>query len=69
MRVSGATLDKLSQADLKALGVIARRVYRPVFAGKTAGLPDDLAIYRLKAAGETASDLSGSDDADDDSQA
>ena len=64
--VSGATLDQLAQADLDALGVTARRVHRSVFAGKTPGLPTDLAIYRLKAAAETVRDLPGLDDADDD---
>ena len=68
--VSGTTLDELSQADLDALGVTAKRVHRPVFAGKTPGLPTDLAIYRLKAAAETVRDLTGLDGADDeDSQA
>jgi uncharacterized protein YihD (DUF1040 family) len=51
---------------LEALGVTAKRVHRPVFAGKTPGLPDDLAIYRLKAAGETVSDLPGLNAADED---
>lgn len=64
--VSGTTLDELAQSDLDALGVAAKRVHRPVFAGKTPGLPPELAIYRLK----TVRDLSGTDDsADDDSQA
>ena len=65
LMVSGTTLDELSQADLEALGVTAKRVHRPVFAGKTPGLPADLAIYRLKAAAETVRDLSGSGNADD----
>jgi hypothetical protein len=65
--VSGATLDELSQADLEALGVTAKRVHRPVFAGKTPGLPADLAIYRLKVAAETVRDLSGLESADDES--
>jgi class 3 adenylate cyclase len=64
--VSGATLDHLAQADLAALGVTAKRVHRPVFAGKTPGLPADLAIFRLKASAETVSDLSGLDNSDDD---
>jgi class 3 adenylate cyclase len=68
--VSSATLDELSQADLEALGVTAKRVHRPVFAGKMPGLPADLTIYRLKAAAETVRELSGLDRADeDDSQA
>ena len=63
--VSGATLDQLAQADLDVLGVTAKRVHRPVFAGKTPGMPADLAIYRLKAAAETVSDLSALDGPDD----
>ncbi|WP_238159331.1 adenylate/guanylate cyclase domain-containing protein [Mycobacterium sp. MFM001] len=64
--VSGTTLDQLAQADLDELGVVAKRVHRPMFGAKTPGLPPDLAIYRLK----TARDLSGADDtSDDDPQA
>jgi class 3 adenylate cyclase len=63
--VSATTLDELAQADLEALGVTARRVRRPLFAGKTPGLPADLAIYRLKVGAETVRDLSGLDNADD----
>ena len=44
----------------------AKRVHWPVFAGKPAGLPADLAIYRLKTSRETVSDLSGLDNPDDD---
>jgi hypothetical protein len=47
------------------LGVVAKRAHRPVFAGKTPGLPPDLAIYRLRTARETVSDLSGVEGADD----
>jgi class 3 adenylate cyclase len=64
--VSGATLDQLAQADLDALGVTAKRVHRPVFAGKTPGLPTDLAIFRLRASAETVRDLAGLDNSDDD---
>jgi class 3 adenylate cyclase len=64
--VSGATLDQLAQADLDALGVTAKRVHRPVFAGKTPGLPTDLAIFRLRASAETVRDLPGLDNSDDD---
>lgn len=63
--ISGTTLDQLAQTDLDALGVTAKRVHRPVFAGKTPGLPADLAIYRLKPTRETARDLSGLDSAED----
>ena len=64
--VTGATLDQLAQADLEALGVAAKRVHWPVFAGKPAGLPADLAIYRLKPAKENVSDLTALESPDDD---
>lgn len=64
--VSGTTLDQLAQTDLDALGVVAKRAHRSVFAAKTAGLPPDLAIYRLK----STRDLSAINNAvNDDSQA
>jgi class 3 adenylate cyclase len=46
--VSSSTLDLLPQSELDALGVAAKRARKPVFAGKTAGIPADLGIYRLK---------------------
>jgi class 3 adenylate cyclase len=61
--VSGTTLDQLAQADLEALGVVARRAHRPLFAAKTPGLPPDLAIYQLKTA-RVLSDLDDSSDGD-----
>jgi class 3 adenylate cyclase len=64
--VSGATLDCLAQEDLDGLGVAAKRVHRPVFAAKPAGLPPDLAIYRLKPSRETVRDVSALDSSDDD---
>jgi class 3 adenylate cyclase len=48
-------------SELDALGVEAKRTRKPVFAPKPAGVPDDLAIYRLK----TLKELSGSDDTDE----
>jgi class 3 adenylate cyclase len=63
--VSGTTLDQLGPDDLVTLGVAAKRVHWPVFASKPAGLPPDLAIYRLKPSRENVSDLSGFDSADD----
>jgi class 3 adenylate cyclase len=63
--VSGGTLDRLAQTDLAGLGVVAKRAQRPVFAGKTPGLPPDLAIYRLKTVRETVRDLAGSDGSED----
>jgi class 3 adenylate cyclase len=64
--VSGTTLDRLDQDDLVTLGVSAKRVHWPVFSAKPAGLPGDLAIYRLKSSRGTVSDLSASDNQDDD---
>lgn len=45
--VSGPSLDKVPQAELDELGIVAKRVHRPLFGGKPAGIPSDLAIYRL----------------------
>lgn len=56
--VSSSTLDLISQSELDALGVEAKRTRKPVFAPKPAGIPDDLAIYRLR----TLKELSGPDD-------
>jgi class 3 adenylate cyclase len=64
--VSGPTLDRLAQKDLEALGITAKRAHRPLFAAKTPGLPGDMAVYRLKADGETGRDLSGGYGAEDD---
>jgi class 3 adenylate cyclase len=46
--VSSSTLDLIAQSELEAMGVVAKRARRPVFAGKTPGMPADLAIYRLR---------------------
>jgi class 3 adenylate cyclase len=55
--ISSPTLDLIPQSELDALGVVAKRARKPVFAPKTAGIPADLAIYRLKTLRElTASD-------------
>jgi class 3 adenylate cyclase len=55
--VSGPTLDLIPQSELDALGLVAKRARRPMFASKLTGIPPDLAIYRLKALkGLTASD-------------
>ena len=56
--VSSSTLDQIPQSELDALGVEAKRTRKPVFGPKLAGMPADLAIYRLK----TFRELSGSDD-------
>ena len=46
--VSSQTLDLITQSELDALGVVAKRARRPAFTHKAAGIPADLAIYRLK---------------------
>ncbi len=46
--VSSPTLDLIPQSELDALGVVAKRARKPVFASKLTGIPPDLAIYRLK---------------------
>jgi len=57
--ISSPTLDLIPQSELDALGVVAKRARKPVFAPKTTGIPADLAIYRLKTLRElTASDHS-----------
>lgn len=53
---SGSTLERIEPADLDALGVVARRVRRQVFAPKLAGVPDDLAMYWIKIRRELAED-------------
>ena len=57
--ISSPTLDLIPQSELDALGVVAKRARKPMFAPKTTGIPADLAIYRLKTLRElTASDHS-----------
>ncbi|CNK79686.1 adenylate and guanylate cyclase catalytic domain-containing protein [Mycobacterium tuberculosis] len=46
--VSSSTLDQIPQSELEALGVVAKRARRPVFASKLTGIPADLAIYRIR---------------------
>jgi class 3 adenylate cyclase len=55
--VSSSTLDLIPQSELDALGVVAKRARKPVFAAKTAGVPADLGIYRIR----TLKELTGSD--------
>ena len=65
--ISGASLAHIEADDLVTLGVSAKRVHWTVFNSKPAGLPPDLAIYRLKSSRETVSDLSAVDNPDEDS--
>ena len=46
--LSSPTLDLIPQSELDAMGVVAKRARKPVFASKLTGIPPDLAIYRLK---------------------
>ncbi|OBJ71680.1 guanylate cyclase [Mycobacterium sp. 1274756.6] len=46
--VSGTTLDQIPATELEQLGVSAKRARRQVFGAKTAGVPPDLAMYRLQ---------------------
>jgi class 3 adenylate cyclase len=55
--VSSSTLDLIPQSELDALGVVAKRARKPVFAAKAAGVPADLGIYRIR----TLKELTGSD--------
>jgi class 3 adenylate cyclase len=59
--ISAPTLDLVPQSELDALGVVAKRVRKPVFASKLTGIPPDLAIYRLK----TGRDVTAADTADE----
>lgn len=59
--VSGTTLEQIQQSDLAALGVVAKRVRRQLFAPKLNGVPENLAMYRL----EDHRGLPGSDGAAD----
>lgn len=54
--ISGAALEPISPDDLAALGVVARRVRRQMFAAKPTGVPDDLTMYRLHRAAPGASE-------------
>jgi len=60
--VSQATLDRIDQADLDALGVEVKRLRKQVFAPKQDGVPTDLVMYRLRTRRQT----SGSPEADGD---
>jgi class 3 adenylate cyclase len=59
--ISSPTLDLIPQSELDALGVVAKRARRPMFASKLTGIPPDLAIYRLK----TGRELTASDNTDE----
>lgn len=52
--ISSTTLDEIQQADLDALGVVAKRARRQVFGAKPTGVPADLAMYRLETRRESS---------------
>jgi class 3 adenylate cyclase len=59
--ISSASLDQISQAELDELGVVAKRAHRPLFGGKPAGIPTDMAIYRLHTRRELPAGEHGAD--------
>jgi adenylate cyclase len=61
--VSQTTLERIPDAELEALGVTAKRIRRQLFTPKPAGVPEDLAMYRLR----TRRDLPAFGDEDGDS--
>ena len=46
--ISGNTLERLSPEQLDELGVVAKRVRRPVFSPRPSGVPADITMYRLE---------------------
>lgn len=52
--VSGTVLEQVAPDDLEALGVVAKRVRRQMFAAKPDGVPPDLSMYRLQTRGRAA---------------
>lgn len=63
--VSGSTLDRIQPSDLDALGVVAKRLRRQVFAAKPTGVPAGLVMYRLKGGGETGRELTADNRCDE----
>jgi class 3 adenylate cyclase len=61
--ISGPTLGELTQEDLDALGVVAKRVRRPMFSPRPSGVPADITMYRL----ETRRELPAARNTDGDS--
>ncbi|MDY6869589.1 MAG: adenylate/guanylate cyclase domain-containing protein [Actinomycetota bacterium] len=61
--VSQGTLDRIPAEELAALNVTVKRQRRQVFSLKPAGVPPDLAMYRVR-----RNSSSGEDSTDDESQ-
>jgi class 3 adenylate cyclase len=47
--ISDRTLEHISDDDLEAMGVSAKKIKRQVFGIKSSGVPADLTMFRLKA--------------------
>jgi class 3 adenylate cyclase len=46
--VSHTTLERIPDGELEALGVTVKRIRKQLFSAKIAGVPEDLAMYRLR---------------------
>jgi adenylate cyclase len=46
--VSQTTLDHIATEDFDALGVTVKRIRKQLFSPKISGVPDDLAMYRVR---------------------
>jgi class 3 adenylate cyclase len=46
--VSHTTLERIPDGELEALGVTVKRIRKQLFSPKIAGVPEDLAMYRLR---------------------
>jgi adenylate cyclase len=61
--VSQATLDHITVEDFDGLGVSVKRIRKPLFAPRIAGVPEDLAMYHVRTRREAPS--AQPEDADD----
>jgi class 3 adenylate cyclase len=46
--VSQSTLEQIGEDDFEALGVTVKRIRKQLFSPKISGVPEDLAMYRVK---------------------
>lgn len=60
--VSSASLDLIDPDELAVLGVSAKRARRQVFGAKTAGVPPELAMYRIHQRRQPATDVASPGD-------
>jgi adenylate cyclase len=58
--VSATTLDHIAADDFDALGVTVKRIRKQLFSPKISGVPEDLAMYRVR----TRRELPGADPED-----